>query len=105
MGLFRKGKTRNIAKFHRTDLVTFSHSREGKTQAYNQVNTVYLAHLVEGTGKSYSSLDNDIESAFASALKTPFYVKNVVKISVIGQVLSYELAYMWTGLVLFIPHI
>ena len=27
--LFRKGKTHNIAKFHRTDLVIFSHSREG----------------------------------------------------------------------------
>ena len=28
-GLFRKGKTHIIAKFHRTDLVIFSHSREG----------------------------------------------------------------------------
>ena len=29
LGLFRKGKTRIIAKFHRTDLVTCSHFREG----------------------------------------------------------------------------
>ena len=31
LGLFRKGKTSIIAKFHRTDLVLCSHSRERKT--------------------------------------------------------------------------
>ena len=30
MGLFRKGKSRVIAKLYRTNLVIFSHSREGK---------------------------------------------------------------------------
>ena len=40
MGLFRKGKTLIIAKFHRTDLVICSHSREGKTLSYSQINTV-----------------------------------------------------------------
>ena len=30
LGLFRKVKTSIIAKFHRTDLVTFSHSRKAK---------------------------------------------------------------------------
>ena len=30
LGLLRKGKTHVIAKFHRSDLVIFSHSREGK---------------------------------------------------------------------------
>ena len=35
MGLFRKGKTCNIAKFQRTDLVICSHSREGKTLSYS----------------------------------------------------------------------
>ena len=29
LGLFRKSKTRIIAKFHRTDLVIYNHSREG----------------------------------------------------------------------------
>ena len=42
MGLFRKGKTYIIAKFHRTDLVICSHSREGKTPSYSQMNTVDL---------------------------------------------------------------
>ena len=32
MGLFRKGKIGIIAKFHRTDLVIFSHSRGAKTR-------------------------------------------------------------------------
>ena len=30
MGLFRKGKTRMAAKFQRTDLVIYSHYREGE---------------------------------------------------------------------------
>ena len=34
LGLFRKGKTRIIAKFHWTDLVICSHSRERKTLVY-----------------------------------------------------------------------
>ena len=36
MGLFRKGKTCIIAKFHGTDLVICSHSRERKTLACSQ---------------------------------------------------------------------
>ena len=40
MGLYRKGKTRIIAKFHRTDCY-FSHSKEGKILSYSQINTVY----------------------------------------------------------------
>ena len=40
MGLFRKGKTKIIAKFYRTDLVIYSHSREGKTLSYSHINTV-----------------------------------------------------------------
>ena len=31
----RKGETGIIAKFHRTDLVICSHSREGKTPSYS----------------------------------------------------------------------
>ena len=42
IGLFRKGKTRIIAKFHRTDLVICSHSRNRKTLSYSQINTVEL---------------------------------------------------------------
>ena len=38
LGLFRKGKTQFIAKFHRTDLVICSHSREGKTLSHSQIN-------------------------------------------------------------------
>ena len=38
LGLFRKGKTSIIAKFHRTDLVIFSHSREWKIPSYGQIN-------------------------------------------------------------------
>ena len=35
-----KGKTHIIAKFLRTDLVICSHSREGETLSYSQINTV-----------------------------------------------------------------
>ena len=40
LGLFRKVKTLIIAKFHGTDLVIGSHSREGKTPYYSQINLV-----------------------------------------------------------------
>ena len=44
-----KGKIRIIAKFHRTDLVIFSHSRERKPPSYSRRNTVLggrvLTHL------------------------------------------------------------
>ena len=33
-------KTSVLAKFHRADLVICSHSREGKTTSYSQINTV-----------------------------------------------------------------
>ena len=39
-----KGKTRFTAKFLRTDLVICSHSREGETLSYNQINTVCGSH-------------------------------------------------------------
>ena len=35
-----KGKTGIIAKYHRTDKVICSHSREGKTLSYSKINTV-----------------------------------------------------------------
>ena len=38
--MFRKGKTGIVAKLHRTDLVICSHSREGKTPSYSQINMV-----------------------------------------------------------------
>ena len=37
LGLFRKGKTHNMAKLQRTDLVICSHSRMGKIQSYGQI--------------------------------------------------------------------
>ena len=37
-----KGKTCTTTKFHRTDLVTCSHSRERTTPSYSQINTVGL---------------------------------------------------------------
>ena len=37
-----KGKTHIIAKFLRTDLVICSHSREGETPSYSQINTVCM---------------------------------------------------------------
>ena len=44
LGLFNKGKTCRIAKFHRTDLVICSQSREGKTQSYSRINMVCKDH-------------------------------------------------------------
>ena len=38
--MFRKGKTRIIAKFHGTELVICSHFREGKTLSYSRKNVV-----------------------------------------------------------------
>ena len=46
LGLFRKGKTRIIAKFLRADLVIYSHSREGETLSYNRINTVFLTERI-----------------------------------------------------------
>ena len=41
-----KGKIRIIAKFHRTDLVICSHSRERKPPSYSRRNTVYFRTLL-----------------------------------------------------------
>ena len=38
--MFQKGKTCIIAKLHRTDVVICSHSREGKTLSFSQINMV-----------------------------------------------------------------
>ena len=42
LGLFMKGKNCIIAQFHRTGLVTCSHSRDGKTPSHSnsQINMV-----------------------------------------------------------------
>ena len=44
-GLFRKGKIRIIATFHRTDLVICSHSIEGKPPSYSQMNMVFHCNI------------------------------------------------------------
>ena len=41
LGLFRKGTTHIIAKFHGTDSIICSHSRERKTLPYGRINTIY----------------------------------------------------------------
>ena len=51
MGLFRKGKTCNIAKFHRTDLVICSQSREGKTLSYSQISMIIILVNILSSGK------------------------------------------------------
>ena len=48
LGVFRKGKTRTTAKFLRTDFVICSHSREGKTPSYSQINTVDIFGVTLG---------------------------------------------------------
>ena len=40
LGWFRKGKSSIIAKFHRTNLVIFSRSRERKSLSYSRINMV-----------------------------------------------------------------
>ena len=45
LGLFRKGENHIIAKFYRNNLVICSHSREGKTLSYSQINTVLIFSL------------------------------------------------------------
>ena len=48
MGLFRKGITRIIAKFCRTDFIICSHFRERKTPTYSQINmAIEFANSVE----------------------------------------------------------
>ena len=47
MGLFRKGKTRIIAKFLRTDLVICSHSRQGKTRLITEkIQCIYSFYIL-----------------------------------------------------------
>ena len=56
LGLFRKGKTRINRKFHRIDSVSCSHSREGKTPSYSQINTV-LSNLLIWSPLSFHFLE------------------------------------------------
>ena len=48
MGLFRKVKIRITAKFHWTDLVICSHSRERKTPSYSRRNMVVVPSSKKG---------------------------------------------------------
>ena len=57
LGLLRKDKTPNIANFHGTDLVTFNHSRGGKTLSCSQINMV--------TGKKHGSALIHLKSCIA----------------------------------------
>ena len=41
LGLSRKGKIGIIAKFHRTDFVICSHSREVKTPSFSRMNMIF----------------------------------------------------------------
>ena len=56
--LFRKGKTRIIAKFHRTDIVIRSHYREEKTLSYSPMNTVFCTEIP--VSKHDQTLDHGI---------------------------------------------
>ena len=61
MGKFKKGKSRSIAKSHRTDLVICSQSREGKTMSDSWINTVniktiYKVDKANDTGYTYALL-------------------------------------------------
>ena len=67
--LFRKGKTHIIAKFHWTDLVICSHSKERKTPTYSRRNTVVpSAHRM--SLKSHLIVYNCMDSA-RSAYHSP----------------------------------
>ena len=54
---FRKGKTHIIAKFHKTDLIICSHSREWKTPSYSRINMVTLFRLEPILGAYGKSAD------------------------------------------------
>ena len=74
MGLFRKGKTRITAELHRTDLIICTHSTEGNTPFYSQINTVFWAQHREDGAYPFpfailSFLDFEIVPHF-SAYKT-----------------------------------
>ena len=45
LGLFWKGKAHIIVKFHGRDVVICSHSREGRTSSYSQINIVMPADV------------------------------------------------------------
>ena len=42
LGLFRKSKIHIVAESHRSDLVIYSHCRDGKTLSYSRINMVIL---------------------------------------------------------------
>ena len=89
MGLFRKGKIGIIAKFHRTDLVIWSHSRGTKTLFYSRINTVCPECLVI---QHNSSSKADIR--FVLIGQKNFLAHHD------GEGASGELSCTWTGLVL-----
>ena len=52
-----KGKTRIIAKFHRTNSVICCHSGEGKTLSYTQINKVKVSQSSDGCCNLRSAAD------------------------------------------------
>ena len=55
LGLFKKDKTCIIAKVHRADLVICSHSRDGKTLSYSQINMVQWNAVSAGSELSQNT--------------------------------------------------
>ena len=76
MGLFRKGKTHIIAKFHRTDSVICSNSRDGKTPSYSQLNTITLISMPVLIRKSYcTNLGVNVGGSGVNTM-LKFYIKS-----------------------------
>ena len=69
MGELRNRKTCILTKFHRTDLVICSHSREGKTPSYSRINTLPI-HMNNVTCHYFSA--NDV----AATSENSFYFTN-----------------------------
>ena len=61
------GKTGIIAKFHWTDLVICSHSREGKSLSYSEINTVSFKTYVK-------TVNTQLPESYVTVLYTLLYI-------------------------------
>ena len=83
MALFRKGKTRKIAIFHRAGLLICSHLREGKTPSYiakfHGTDLVICSQFREGKTLSYSQINMVTNIVFQTEINSLTTKKQTTK--------------------------
>ena len=95
MGLCRNGKSCIVEKFHRTDLVICSHSREGKTLSYSQTNTVPCLPFSRHASYNYNCFI--VWTTMVIILGVPIFRTFAVLLALVFSCISFQFSFSCLG--------